>query len=93
MAFASAITWRDVWGSKAVVGGTYTNGNGGGDIGGDIDTGLHMCEFIELTPKSSAVETNAAVVNEALPVAGSAVTIVTDDAADGYWLAIGDMYR
>jgi len=91
MAFVDAIVGRNFSGSKARTWGTYTNG--GGDIGGDIDTGLRMCELIKLTPKGAAVNANAPVVNETLPIAGSAITIVTDDGADGYWDAIGDMHN
>jgi hypothetical protein len=32
-------------------------------------------------------------VNETLPVAGNAITIVTVDGADGLWEAIGDMHN
>lgn len=91
MAFDSEIIGRNFSGSKARTWGTYTNS--GGDTGGNIDTGLRMCEVIKLTPKGTAVNTNAPVVNETLPVAGSAVTIVTDDGADGYWEALGDMHN
>jgi hypothetical protein len=35
------------------------------------------------------VATNAPVVNESLPCAGSAVTMVCDSSAAGYWHAIG----
>lgn len=90
MSFASAIVGRDTWGNKAVTWGTFTNG--AGDAGGDIATGLHLCEAIFLQHGKNAVITNAPVVNETLPVAGSAVTVVTDTGDDGYWLAIGDMF-
>ena len=87
MAFASAITYYGVRGNKKVRKGTYTNG--GGDTGGDIDTGLTVCTDLILTPTGSSVNTNAPVVNETLPIAGAAVTIVTDDGADGIWEAEG----
>lgn len=90
MAFASAITSRDAWGDKAVTMGTFTNGEA--DAGGDINTGLHQCEMIILQHGKSAVIANQPVVNETLPVAGSAVTIVTDAGEDGTWLAIGDAH-
>jgi len=90
MAFSSSITSRDSWGSKAVTQGTFTNA--GGDTGGDIDTGLHQCEMIILQHGKSAVIANQPVINETLPVAGSAVTIVTDAGEDGTWLAIGDAH-
>ena len=87
MAFASTITDETVWGNKRVTFGTFTNG--GGDSGGNIDTGLEICEAIQLTHSGSAVVASAAVVNETLPVAGSAVTVVTVAGADGYWVAWG----
>lgn len=87
MAFASAVTDRSVFGNKRVNFGTYTNGSG--DTGGDINTGLKTCEFISLQPNAAAVIATAPVVNETLPVAGSAVTVVTADDEDGYWMAVG----
>ena len=90
MAFASAITNRDVWGDKAVTIGTFTNGEA--DAGGDINTGLHRCEMIILQHGKSAVIANQPVINETLPVDGSAVTVVTDTGEDGTFLAIGDAH-
>ena len=89
MAFASAITRtvQNVIGDRRVTHGTYTNGSG--DTGGDIDTGLASCEFIVLQPGGAAVIASAPVVNETLPVAGSAVTVVTADNEDGTWFAYG----
>ena len=57
--------------------------------GGDIDTGLEMCHSIMLTHEGSAIEAKVAVVNEDLPVDGSAVTIVCENSDTGYWLAFG----
>lgn len=87
MAFASAITIKGVMGNKKYAMGTFTNGSG--DTGGDINTGLSVCQAIFLQSGGSAVIANAPVVNETLPVAGSAVTIVTTDNEDGTWLAFG----
>lgn len=91
MAFTSAIVGRNFSGSKARTSGTFTNT--GGSTGGDIDTGLRMCESIKLTHKGAAVVASAPVVNETLPVAGSAVTIVTVADTEGYWEAFGDMHN
>lgn len=88
MGFATAITGRLVAGNKMVTFGTYVSD--GGSTGGNVDTGLHSCEFISLTQNKSAVIANDPVVNETLPVAGSAVTIVTDANEGGYFMAIGD---
>jgi len=93
MAFTSAITQRDIWGSMAVSMGTFTNG--AGDGGGNIATGLNRCYGIVLQPGGSSVATNAAAVNETFTangVAGSAITIVTDADADGTWIAFGDQH-
>jgi hypothetical protein len=57
--------------------------------GGDIDTGLNMCHSIMLSHEGSAIEAKVAVVNETLPVDGSAVTIVCENSDTGYWLAFG----
>ena len=87
MAFESEVTIRSVMGNKRVHFGTYTNGSG--DTGGDINTGLRSCEFLSLQPGGSSAIATAPVVNETLPVAGSAVTVVTADDEDGNWMAIG----
>ena len=60
----------------------------GGTQGGNIDTGLRMCEGLVPVMNAAAVG-NCMSVNETFPVAGSAVTIVTDANEAGYWLAIG----
>ena len=87
MTFASAITGRDSTDSQMVRYGTYTSSASG--TGGDINTGLTMCNHIQLAPTGSAVVTDAPVVNETLPIAGSAVTIVTTQDEEGYWRAWG----
>lgn len=89
MAFTSTVTGNvpNTIGSKRSTWGTYTSD--GGSEGGNINTGLSICEFITLTPNSATVETNAPAVNETLPVDGSAVTIATDANESGYWFAFG----
>lgn len=91
MAFASSVIGRNFSGSKARTWGTFTNT--AGSSGGNIDTGLRMCESIKLQHGGAAVVASAPAVNETLPVAGSAVTIVTTADADGFWEAIGDMHN
>ena len=86
MAFSSAITDKTVFGNKRRHIGTWS---GAYVATGNIDTGLRSCETLNVFVKSSAVATNAPVVNEDLPVAGSAVTIVFDSTANGYWEATG----
>ena len=87
MAFTTTLTDFRNCGDKVVTKGTYTSADG--STGGDIDTGLLMCEFIKLTPNAAAVSASASVVNETLPVAGSAVTIVSIANESGYWEAVG----
>ena len=93
MAFTSAITQRDVWGSMAVSMGTFTNG--AGDGGGNIATGLNRCYGLILQPGGATAAGNACVVNETFTangLDGSAIKIVTDDGVDGNWLAFGDQH-
>lgn len=92
MAFASTIDTPN--NSPVVVGnvkmswGTYTSSGGG--TGGDIDTGLDICDCLQLQPKGSSVVADMPAVNETLPgLAGSAVTIVTTANEVGTWFAIG----
>ena len=87
MAFVAAVTGRTVFGNKRVHFGTFTNG--ASDAGGDINTGLRSCEALILQHGGNAVVASAPSVNETLPVAGSAVTIVTVAGADGWWTAVG----
>ena len=87
MAFASTVIEQGVMGDKKYSRGTYTNG--AGDSGGDIDTGLAICQELMLQPTDTAVIASAPVVNETLPVAGSAVTVVNTASEDGNWLAFG----
>lgn len=89
MAFASAITGRGIMGNKACTFGTFTNG--AADVGGDINTGLHQCEFISLQHSGAAVVADQPAVNETLPADGKAVTVATTVGADGFWFAFGDM--
>ena len=87
MAFTSTCTQRPTaMGNRRMSYGTYSCAS---VAGGDIDTKLTRCEFISLTQVGSAVTSTAPVVNETLPVAGSAVTIVTASSAAGVWQAWG----
>ncbi len=86
MAWSSAISGRTKAGSKRIHWGTW---DATGVTGGDIVTGLLVCESIMLTHKGSAVEGAVAVVNETLPMPGNAITIVTSNGDAGYWMAIG----
>lgn len=87
MAFTPVLVGRINLGSRTMTHGTYVSA--GGSTGGDIDTGLDWCENLILTSKGSSVVADDATLNENLPIAGSAVTIVTTANASGYWMAIG----
>ncbi len=89
MTFASTITRTipNIVGDRKITHGTYTNASG--DTGGNIDTGLQVCEHIQLQPTGTAVIASNPVVNETLPIDGSAITIVTTDNEDGIWIAYG----
>ena len=88
MAFVSTLIGETVMGNKRVRYGTFTNA--GGDTGGEVVTGLAHIESIQLTLTGSAVGANAPAVNETFPLSKSDVTIVTDDGADGLWVAFGN---
>jgi hypothetical protein len=87
MAFTSAITESTTFGNKKVTFGTFTTSST--DTGGDINTGLATCEFIKLNYSGASAGATCPMVNETLPIAGSAVTIVHAASADGYWWAFG----
>ncbi len=87
MAFTATVVGQTVWGNKSVHYGTYANT--GGSTGGDINTSMIRVEEMIIQPKGSAVQSNFPVVNETFPVAGNAVTIVTDADTSGYWVGIG----
>ena len=89
MVFSSAVTSgiprvRD---GKLMTWGTFTNT--AVTTGGNIDTELANVDQIFLQYMAAAVVADAPVTNETLPIAGSAVTVVTTAGGDGYWFAIG----
>jgi hypothetical protein len=86
MAFSATKTGETVFGDKRVTYGTW---DGGGETGGNINTGLHHCEHISLTAKGGAIVADAPTVDETLPCDGSAVTIIVTSDTDGYWMAFG----
>lgn len=90
MAFSYTITKKVIAGDRIWVYGTWANT--GGSTGGEVNTGLSTVESMLLTPKGTAVSASMPVVNETLPLAGSAngaMTIVTLANDEGYWLAVG----
>lgn len=88
MSFSSAIIVQTVMGDRRVHWGTFESD---GDDGGDIDTGLELCEMLLLIPSGSSDVAKVPTVNETLPVDGSAVTIDNGGSTDidGYWIAFG----
>jgi hypothetical protein len=76
-----------VFGDRKMTMGKYVNT--ASTTGGNIDTGLKICERIILQPSAGTVIANNPVVNETLPVAGNAITIVTSAGEDGDWIAFG----
>lgn len=85
MAFTSTITGWISLGNRRASYGTFTTDT----TGGDIDTGLTVCDFIFLQHSGASAIADRPVVNETLPIAGSAVTIVNTSGKDGYWWAFG----
>ena len=89
MAFTASRTGYTVAGNKIMAWGTFTND--GGSTGGDINTGLHRCESMFFAGSGAAAIADMPSINETLPCAGSAVTIVTTANATGFWFAFGDL--
>jgi len=86
MAFSAAKTGETVFGDKRVTFGTW---DGGGETGGNINTGLHHVEMMMLTAAGSAIVADAPTINETFPCDGSAITIICTSDKDGYWMAFG----
>jgi hypothetical protein len=87
MAFASEIKGYGKSGDKSTTWGIFTNGVS--DTGGDINTGLVICESLSIEFTGSAAVADAPAINESFPCSGSAVTIVTTANANGIWRAVG----
>ena len=88
MAMTNTIVGRDVWGSKCMTYGAFTNDS----TSGNINTGLGICEQLLIQPNnnvSPAVQCNLTTV---LPAAGSAIGVATTIGVDGYWMGIGDRF-
>jgi hypothetical protein len=87
-AITTTIDERTVFGNKRVNFGHFTCG---ANTGGEINTGLTLCEAIFFFVNHSAVHADAIAVNETLPIAGSAVTVVHTNSPGGDYrfMAIG----
>lgn len=90
MSITDTFVGRSVMGNECMTWGTYTDS--GAATEDDINTKLHLCTRMFLQPYGSAVAASAAVVNETLPVDGSAVTIRTIASQSGVWMAWGDSF-
>jgi hypothetical protein len=86
MAFSASKTGEHVVGDLRMTCGTFT---GGGDTGGNINTGLHQVVTMSLTARGSSIVADAPTINETFPCDGSAVTIICTSDKDGYWQAYG----
>jgi len=87
MAFSSAVSGQShIMGDLKFTWGTY---NASGVTGGNIDTGLTTVVAMQLTGSGSSVVADAPTINETLPIAGSAITIVVTSGTTGYWVAWG----
>jgi hypothetical protein len=91
MSITNALVGRSVLGDKCLTYGTYTDSGAGTED--NIDTKLHRCEMIILQAYGTSAATDAPAVNETLPVAGSAVTVITKASESGIWIAIGDSFN
>jgi len=78
---------RTVIGNKRMTIGTATVAG----TGGEINTGLRICEWIGLTSNDAgAVSADGVTVNETLPCDGSAVTVICTNTVDSIeFMAIG----
>lgn len=86
MAFSSVVSGATVFGDMRVTYGTF---NGSGVTTGNIDTGLTEVLFISVNAGGSSVVADSVTINETLPVAGDAVTIIFTSGKTGYWIAFG----
>jgi len=85
-ALTTTIRKRTIFGNLRVHFGTTT----GSGTGGEINTGLRICDHIALTANKSGVVADAVTLNETLPCAGSAVTIIhTSGCSYVEWMAVG----
>ena len=90
MAWSMAILKKFRFGRNRVHFGSFTST--GATTGGDIDTGMRLCEFLFGWQRKATAPTTLVGVNEdfsAGPIPGSAITIVTEAAGVGFWIAVG----
>ena len=85
MAFTPVITGYFNWGNKRISYGTWTTDT----TGGDIDTGITVCEGMTLQHTGSAAIADDPAIAETFPCAGSAITIAVTSGKPGNWRAWG----
>jgi hypothetical protein len=89
MAFSSTLIKKGFIGNYRWELHSFTNADG--DTGGDVTfTWLKRVLFAEIQEQSAGTVAAGAVINETFPLAGNAVTIVTQNHSDGYIFAWGD---
>lgn len=83
MTLTTTVDERTIFGNLRIVLGHSTNDG----TGGDVATGLRQVyQFIPVGLGSSAVEI---AVNETFPLSSGDVTVVTENAINFTWMAIG----
>lgn len=83
----TTITKRTVSGDVVMVFGTITGT--GGNVTGDILTGLRRVLHCNVQPTGDAVDANQINVNETMPCDTGNVTVVRDADAPGTFVAFG----
>ena len=86
MAFASAVDFLGVVGSRRMATGTFTNA--GTDSGGTINTGLKHCHTFVYSCNSHLGSESVKVTKNPSGSPGQ-VTVVTSDDMDADWIAFG----
>lgn len=90
MAFSYTTTQRTVFGNEKVRRGTFQVTSN--STGGDVATGLKSCRFFSAQVLSTTTAAAKFAINETFPVAGGAITVVSDVASstiNGVWQAFG----
>ncbi len=78
---------QQVFGGLRFAWGTFTDSSAG--TADNLNTGLSKVIGVWFQMTASGVEDNYPTVNETMPCDGSAVTMICDASAAGYWYALG----
>lgn len=90
MTWSSSVIQKMRFGRNRVHFGSFTSS--GGTTGGNIDTGMRLCDFLLGWQRKITAPTELIGVDEdfsAGPIPGNAITIVTEAAVVGFWIAVG----